>query len=201
MHRSPALQTKAAVQPTDTLLVVDAMTGQEAAALVKSFADAVDITGAVSCRRCRCRCRDCFAISVVVFAWLTSDCIINAMAGLIAAADWNHSFPGIAHTHMHLTAPHCSAWECEQVLTKMDGDSRGGAALSIREVSGRPIKFVGTGEKMEALEPFYPERMASRILGAWCVVWGGVVWCGGGGWGGVGWGGVGGGGVGWGGVV
>lgn len=44
------------------------------------------------------------------------------------------------------------------VLTKLDGDSRGGAALSVREVSGRPIKFVGTGEKMEALEPFYPER-------------------------------------------
>ena len=53
-------QTKAAVQPTDTLLVVDAMTGQEAAALVKSFADAVDITGAV--RSWRCCCRDCFAI-------------------------------------------------------------------------------------------------------------------------------------------
>jgi signal recognition particle subunit SRP54 len=51
------------------------------------------------------------------------------------------------------------------VLTKLDGDSRGGAALSIKEVSGRPIKFVGMGEKMEALEPFYPDRMASRILG------------------------------------
>ncbi|KAI7844769.1 hypothetical protein COHA_001651 [Chlorella ohadii] len=95
-------ETKAAVNPTDTLLVVDAMTGQEAAGLVKAFNDAVDITGAV--------------------------------------------------------------------LTKMDGDSRGGAALSIKEVSGRPIKFVGTGEKMEALEPFYPERMASRILGMGDVV-------------------------------
>ncbi|KAI3427161.1 hypothetical protein D9Q98_007098 [Chlorella vulgaris] len=95
-------ETKDMVKPTDTLLVVDAMTGQEAAALVKAFADAVDITGAV--------------------------------------------------------------------LTKMDGDSRGGAALSIKEVSGRPIKFVGTGEKMEALEPFYPERMASRILGMGDVV-------------------------------
>ena len=51
------------------------------------------------------------------------------------------------------------------VLTKMDGDSRGGAALSVYEVSKKPIKFVGTGEKMNALEPFYPERMASRILG------------------------------------
>ena len=48
----------------------------------------------------------------------------------------------------------------------MDGDSRGGAALSVRAVSGKPIKFVGTGEKLEALEPFYPDRTASRILGA-----------------------------------
>ena len=52
------------------------------------------------------------------------------------------------------------------ILTKMDGDSRGGAALSIKAVSGKPIKFVGTGERMEALEPFYPDRIASRILGA-----------------------------------
>lgn len=88
---------KATVHPTDTLLVVDAMTGQEAATLVKSFNDQVDISGAI--------------------------------------------------------------------LTKMDGDSRGGAALSVREVSGKPIKFVGVGEKMDALEPFYPERMAQRILG------------------------------------
>ncbi|NQV10701.1 MAG: signal recognition particle protein [Cyanobacteria bacterium] len=51
------------------------------------------------------------------------------------------------------------------VLTKLDGDSRGGAALSIRQVSGAPIKFIGTGEKVEALQPFHPERMASRILG------------------------------------
>jgi len=51
------------------------------------------------------------------------------------------------------------------VLTKMDGDSRGGAALSIHSVTGAPIKFVGTGEKLSALEPFYPERLASRILG------------------------------------
>ena len=51
------------------------------------------------------------------------------------------------------------------VLTKLDGDSRGGAALSIRKISGKPIKFIGTGEKVEALQPFYPERMASRILG------------------------------------
>lgn len=88
---------KSAVSPTDILLVVDAMTGQEAANLVKSFNEAIEITGAV--------------------------------------------------------------------LTKMDGDSRGGAALSIFEVSGKPIKFVGTGEKMESLEPFYPDRMAGRILG------------------------------------
>ncbi|MGR3763833.1 signal recognition particle protein [Rossellomorea sp. NS-SX7] len=51
------------------------------------------------------------------------------------------------------------------VLTKLDGDTRGGAALSIRSVTGKPIKFVGMGEKMDALEPFHPERMASRILG------------------------------------
>jgi signal recognition particle subunit SRP54 len=51
------------------------------------------------------------------------------------------------------------------LLTKMDSDARGGAALSIRQVTGQPIKFVGTGEKMEALEPFHPDRMASRILG------------------------------------
>jgi len=52
----------------------------------------------------------------------------------------------------------------------MDGDTRGGAALSVREVSGKPIKFTGIGEKMDALEPFYPERMTSRILGMGDVV-------------------------------
>jgi signal recognition particle subunit SRP54 len=51
------------------------------------------------------------------------------------------------------------------ILTKMDGDARGGAALSIRAVTGVPIKFIGTGEKLDAMEPFYPERLASRILG------------------------------------
>ena len=51
------------------------------------------------------------------------------------------------------------------IMTKMDGDSRGGAALSTKKVTGRPIKFVGMGEKFDALEPFHPERMASRILG------------------------------------
>ncbi len=56
------------------------------------------------------------------------------------------------------------------ILTKLDGDTRGGAALSIRSVVEKPIKFVGTGEKMDALEPFYPERMASRILGMGDVV-------------------------------
>ncbi|CAI5995225.1 unnamed protein product [Closterium sp. NIES-65] len=88
---------KAAVNPTEVLLVVDAMTGQEAASLVAAFNAEVSITGAI--------------------------------------------------------------------LTKVDGDSRGGAALSVKEVSGRPIKFVGEGETMSALEPFYPDRMASRILG------------------------------------
>jgi len=51
------------------------------------------------------------------------------------------------------------------LLTKLDGDTRGGAALSVRYVTGKPIKFIGTGEKLDAIEPFYPDRMASRILG------------------------------------
>ena len=51
------------------------------------------------------------------------------------------------------------------ILTKLDGDTRGGAALSVRHVTGKPIKFIGTGEKLDAIEPFYPDRMASRILG------------------------------------
>jgi signal recognition particle subunit SRP54 len=51
------------------------------------------------------------------------------------------------------------------ILTKLDGDSRGGAALSVRHVTGKPIKFIGVGEKLTGLEPFHPERMASRILG------------------------------------
>ena len=88
---------KTAIQPDEVLLVVDAMTGQEAANLTRSFHDQIGITGAI--------------------------------------------------------------------LTKMDGDARGGAALSVRQISGQPIKFIGVGEKVEALQPFYPERMASRILG------------------------------------
>jgi signal recognition particle subunit SRP54 len=88
---------KATVQPHETLLVVDAMTGQEAANLTRTFHEKIGITGAI--------------------------------------------------------------------LTKLDGDSRGGAALSVRQISGAPIKFVGVGEKVEALQPFYPDRMASRILG------------------------------------
>jgi signal recognition particle subunit SRP54 len=88
---------KQTVQPHETLLVVDAMTGQEAANLTRTFHEQIGITGAI--------------------------------------------------------------------LTKLDGDSRGGAALSVRRISGQPIKFVGVGEKVEALQPFYPERMASRILG------------------------------------
>ncbi len=56
------------------------------------------------------------------------------------------------------------------VLTKLDGDARGGAALSVRSVTGKPIKFVGTGEKLDALEPFHPDRMASRILGMGDIV-------------------------------
>jgi signal recognition particle subunit SRP54 len=90
------------VSPDETLLVVDAMTGQEAASLTAAFDSAVGISGAI--------------------------------------------------------------------LTKMDGDSRGGAAVSVRGVSGKPIKFVGVGEKVADLEPFYPDRMASRILGMGDVV-------------------------------
>lgn len=56
------------------------------------------------------------------------------------------------------------------VLTKMDGDARGGAALSIRSITGKPIKFIGTGETLSGIEPFYPDRMASRILGMGDVV-------------------------------
>ena len=56
------------------------------------------------------------------------------------------------------------------VLTKLDGDSRGGGAFSVRGVSGKPIKFVGTGKKLEDLDPFYPDRMASRFLGMGDVV-------------------------------
>jgi len=56
------------------------------------------------------------------------------------------------------------------ILTKLDGDARGGAALSVRQVTGRPVKFVGVGEKLAGLEPFYPERMASRILGMGDIV-------------------------------
>jgi len=56
------------------------------------------------------------------------------------------------------------------ILTKLDGDARGGAALSVRHVTGRPIKFAGVGEKLDALEPFHPERMASRVLGMGDIV-------------------------------
>ena len=88
---------KAAVNPTEILLVVDAMTGQDAVNAAKAFDDALDIDGVM--------------------------------------------------------------------LTKLDGDARGGAALSIRAVTGKPIKFAGTGEKLDNIEVFHPDRMASRILG------------------------------------
>ena len=77
--------------------------------------------------------------------------VVDSMIGQ-EAADLTNSF----HKKVGITGA---------VLTKLDGDSRGGAALSIRQVSGQPIKFIGTGEKVEALQPFHPERMASRILG------------------------------------
>ncbi len=90
-------RVKEAVDPTEILLVVDAMTGQDAVNVAKSFNDLLDITGVI--------------------------------------------------------------------LTKMDGDTRGGAALSVKYITGKPIKFIGTGEKLDCLEPFHPDRMASRILG------------------------------------
>jgi len=86
-----------AINPVETLFVVDSMTGQDAANTAKAFHDALPLTGVI--------------------------------------------------------------------LTKADGDARGGAALSIRQITGKPIKFIGMGEKTDALEPFYPERIASRILG------------------------------------
>jgi len=86
-----------AITPVETLFVVDAMTGQDAANTAKAFNDALPLTGVV--------------------------------------------------------------------LTKTDGDARGGAALSVRAITGKPIKFMGVGEKTDALEPFYPDRVASRILG------------------------------------
>ena len=88
---------KKAVDVTETLLVVDAMTGQEAVNVAETFNSRLEITGVI--------------------------------------------------------------------LTKLDGDTRGGACLSIRAVTGKPIKFIGVGEKLGDLEPFYPDRMASRILG------------------------------------
>ena len=88
---------KAAVNPAEILLVVDAMTGQDAVNAASAFDDALGITGVM--------------------------------------------------------------------LTKLDGDARGGAALSIASVTGKPIKFIGTGEKLDMIEPFHPDRMASRILG------------------------------------
>lgn len=85
------------LKPVETLFVVDAMTGQDAATTAKAFNDALDLTGVV--------------------------------------------------------------------LTKADGDARGGAALSVRFMTGKPIKFIGMGERIDALEPFHPDRLASRILG------------------------------------
>ena len=90
-------QLHSQLNPVETLFVVDAMTGQDAANTAKAFNDALPLTGVV--------------------------------------------------------------------LTKADGDARGGAALSVRHITGKPIKFIGMGEKMDALEPFYPDRIASRILG------------------------------------
>lgn len=90
-------RVRATVVPKEVLLVADAMTGQDAVTMAKSFNEQIGIDGII--------------------------------------------------------------------LTKMDGDARGGAALSIRSITGKPIKFIGTGEKIDMLEPFHPDRIASRILG------------------------------------
>ena len=90
-------QMKKAVSPSEILLVVDSMTGQNAVNVAKTFDEMLDITGVI--------------------------------------------------------------------MTKLDGDTRGGAALSVKYVTGKPIKFIGTGEKLSEIEPFYPDRMAQRILG------------------------------------
>jgi signal recognition particle subunit SRP54 len=90
-------QLHKAVKPVETLFVVDAMTGQDAANTAKAFNEALPLTGVI--------------------------------------------------------------------LTKADGDARGGAALSVKHITGKPIKFLGMGEKLDALEPFHPQRIASRILG------------------------------------
>ena len=91
------VRVKEKTNPTEILLVADAMTGQDAVNVAKQFNELLDITGVI--------------------------------------------------------------------LTKMEGDARGGAALSIKAVTDKPIKFIGVGEKLDALEPFFPDRMASRILG------------------------------------
>ena len=91
------VRVKEAIGPTEILLVVDAMTGQDAVNVAKSFNELLDVQGVI--------------------------------------------------------------------LTKLDGDTRGGAAISVRSVTGKPIKFCGVGEKLTDIEPFYPDRMASRILG------------------------------------
>ena len=96
------IQLHQAVKPTETLFVVDSMSGQDAANSAKAFNEALPLTGVI--------------------------------------------------------------------LTKTDGDARGGAALSVRHITGKPIKFLGTGEKTTALEPFHPDRIASRILGMGDVV-------------------------------
>ncbi|HSB51905.1 MAG TPA: signal recognition particle protein, partial [Dissulfurispiraceae bacterium] len=90
-------EIKGSVSPKEVLLVADAMTGQDAVTMAKTFNERIGIDGVI--------------------------------------------------------------------LTKMDGDARGGAALSIRHVTGRPIKFIGVGEKIDMIEPFHPERIANRILG------------------------------------
>lgn len=175
---------KARVSPSDTLLVVDAMTGQEAAGLVKTFNDQVDLTGGGATPPTGggqgARGRAGWRPAVLVPSMDDGGGRCNArralprVRGRLAChlartspqargtcARWAPPAPPPPHACCPLRPPSTPG----AILTKLDGDSRGGAALSVREVSGAPIKFVGTGETMDALEPFYPERMANRILG------------------------------------
>lgn len=121
--------TKAAIKPTDTLLVVDAMTGQEAASLVKAFNDQADITGAHQGSR-----RGCFDEGLLYFIFCYPNfCPCDMLhAARCAAGRKMHHFH---HLQASLHKKYCTQLHVGAILTKMDGDSRGGAALSVREVS------------------------------------------------------------------
>lgn len=177
-----AAQTKRVVSPTDTLLVVDAMTGQEAAGLVKSFNDAVDITGAVLTKMDG-DSRGGAALSIKEVRRVAPACgwrsatphTRGLWGGLPDPSPWAVGVAGgsaaaacrVGPAGMprlpHKPSNCCARPPC--VCTRLRMHHLSFVPPPPPQVSGRPIKFVGTGEKMEALEPFYPDRMASRILG------------------------------------